>query len=174
MTTLQLFILMSVVAASLFFWAGYFTARWRIGDVKGAPAPIVVRPEIRDEHKGERLRASGIRDYDGIVSRMAASDGVRSVSLADEQGLPIAGHGENQDGLAALSGVLLESAAKAKQLVRLGHVMRVHVETEAGTTVDAFPVAVGGNEIVLATLSVGPGPNESELRRVLLNERGTR
>lgn len=171
MTSLQLFWVMSVVAASLFFWGGYFTARWRLG-AKKVDAPIVV--PSRAEHRPQRLRTNSTRDYDGIVSRVAASDGVRSVSLADEQGLPIAGHGENQDGLAALSGVLLESAAKAKKLVRLGQVMRFHVETEAGTSVDAFPMAVGGNEIVLATLSVGPGPDEGELRRVLMDERGTR
>lgn len=166
MSSLQIFWVMSIVAAGLFFAGGYYVARWREGEKEVVPVPVEVQ--------SERLRANASRDYDGIVSRVAASGGVRSVSLADEQGLPIAGRGENQDGLAALSGVLLESAAKAKKLVRLGQVMRVHVETEAGTTIDAFPVAMGGNEIVLATLSVGPGPNTGELKRALMDERGSR
>jgi predicted regulator of Ras-like GTPase activity (Roadblock/LC7/MglB family) len=168
MSTLQIFWVGSALAAVLFFIGGYWTAKWLAMLQVATPVAVPIVP-----HKFIRLRASASRDYDGIVSRFAERGDVRCVSLADIQGLPIAGRGENQDGLAALSGVLLESAARAGKLVPMGTVMRIHVESEAGTTINAYPVAVGGNEVVLATLTEGPGPDEGELRRVLEGERGT-
>jgi hypothetical protein len=74
--------------------------------------------------------------------------------------------------LAALSGVLLGTATKARDLVSFGSVMWIHVESE-GATINAYPVEVGGSEVVLATLSVGPGPNQTELKRVFENRRSS-
>jgi predicted regulator of Ras-like GTPase activity (Roadblock/LC7/MglB family) len=158
---LYVFWIASILAAAAFFAAGYWTAKWR-------------RPAPRASLSAKKLSSIAGRDYDGIVSKVAATDGVRCVALADEQGLTIAGRGDDQDGLAALSGVLFESAVKAKKLVAMGSVMRIHVETDGGTAVNAYPVAVGGNEIILATLTVGPGADDRELRRVLQQNGGTR
>jgi hypothetical protein len=163
MSTLHLFWIASFAGAILFFVGGYFAGRARrplVAETASSPSPSVFVPEV------------ATRDYEGLVSRIAANTGAQCVALADEQGFTIAGRGENQDGLAALSGVLLESAAKAHKLVKLGNVRRINVESEAGTAINAYPVAVGGNEVILATLTVGGGPDENELRRALQAEKG--
>src|SRR5687767_14165735 len=116
MTTLHLFWIASLAGAILFFAGGYLAGRSRRF------------PGELSAHDPMRVRSLSTRDYEGLVSRIAANTGAQCVALADEQGFTIAGRGENQDGLAALSAVLLESASKAHKLVKLDNVRRINVE----------------------------------------------
>lgn len=163
MTALLLLQLAMVAGASCFFAAG-----WLIG--RRAVAQLQAKTEaLKADHARMSRLVSELgeaRSFDGIVRGVAARDGVRCVAIADEQSLTIAGWGENQEGLAALSGALLESAARVQSLLPIGKISRITLETEAGTAVGSFPLVMGGVEMVLATLSNGPAPASGELRRV--------
>lgn len=109
---------------------------------------------------------------DSIVRGVARSEGVRTATIADEQGFPIAGFGDEQDGLAAFAGFLWEVGSKARSLLPVGGVRRITLETEHGTTVSACPLASPNVRIILATLTVGPGLETSRMTQALSQAAG--
>jgi hypothetical protein len=131
--------MLSILGASLFFCVGFFTAR------AVQPRPIE-EPEL-----GEVPTQPGA--FDAIVLDVQKRSGARSVAIADDLGLPIAGVGLEQEGLAALAGLLGELEHRARLLLPVGAFRRVTLELDHGAGVTVCPLSRSEARIALATLT---------------------
>ncbi len=85
------------------------------------------------------------------------------MAIADELGFTIAGVGSEQEGLAALSGLLGELEGRAQMLLPVGAIRRITLEMDHGAGVSICPIARSDTRIALATLTVGPRPDTVSL-----------
>lgn len=101
--------------------------------------------------------------FEKIVHELARTASVRAVAIADELGFTIAGVGSEQEGLAALAGLLGEIERRAQLLLPVGSVRRITLEMDHGAGVSVCPVARAETRIAVATLTVGPRPETVSL-----------
>lgn len=156
----------SVAGAILFFVAGALAAR-----ASGAPARTPQpEPEGPPAPPGEGNPTLRTRSLELIAREIGRKEGIRAAAFADELGLPIAGFGDQQEGLAAFCGLSLEVATKVARILPIGTVRRITLETEHATLTAC---AHGGDTITLATLSHGTGLSLDPLTRALDEAAGT-
>jgi chromosome segregation ATPase len=110
-----------------------------------------------------------------LVESLSREDKARGAALADESGLVVAGTGDHAEALAAAAATLVDSATRVlRNLVKIGRLQQLSVVDENALTITAHPftLAEGENtgvssELILATLTIGPGPDSQKVGALL-------
>ncbi len=102
-----------------------------------------------------------------LLARIAATEGIRAVVLADDIGLPVAGIGEYTNQLSAFAGFIRDVGNKTMNHLAMRELIRIELEDVAGTTLTACPLRTGDVELSLVTLSVGAKPSTQHMSRIL-------
>lgn len=100
-----------------------------------------------------------------MLDRIGGAKGLRAAVLADGMGLPIACVGEHPESLAGFSGFLAQAATRAADFLPIGPIRRIVIEDDRLGTITACNVA--GSDILLATLTRGPGPEPGKMVQIL-------
>jgi predicted regulator of Ras-like GTPase activity (Roadblock/LC7/MglB family) len=109
--------------------------------------------------------ASSGTSFQGILTRLSKTKGMRAAVLGDALGLPVASFGEQSESLAGFCGFISQAASKARDFLQLGSIRRIVIEDERLSTLTACSIA--GTDIFLATLTSGPGPEIARMVQVL-------
>ncbi|MEL6187244.1 MAG: hypothetical protein AAFU79_21675 [Myxococcota bacterium] len=188
--------LFSMVAAAAFFTSGFLFGRRGQARLAEAQAEVVrlqnelmnregalnPRPRarngsLRNGNGADGRRAFAVPDrsssLDGPIEILSHQPGHEGIVVADEQGFPIVGFGNEQEQLAALCGVVHELDLKARNLLKVGSTERVSMETQSGLTISACSIDFEGSSLTLATTTKGPGLETAELRSALETFRNT-
>jgi hypothetical protein len=120
--------------------------------------PSLVPPVMADT-------LTGGTTFQGILGRLSKTKGMRAAVLGDALGLPVASFGEQAESLAGFSGFISQAASKARDFLQLGNIRRIVIEDERLATLTAC--SVPGNDLFLATLTQGPGPEFVRMVQVL-------
>ncbi len=155
-----LLVLVSLIGAASFFAAGWCFAQLprRRAEAPGWRLERMVAAQDADLSMTERLTQ--------LLTRLRKK-GVRAVALADEQGLPIAGLGQETNSLAAFAGYVSELSTKMDSFAPFGTVRRLTLVDERGGELCACPLAVGrSGRVCLITLSDGPYLSPTQVMQV--------
>ncbi|MEL7367717.1 MAG: hypothetical protein AAFN74_02310 [Myxococcota bacterium] len=106
---------------------------------------------------------------EGAIAAVAGADGHRVTVVADDLGFPVVGLGAYQEPLAALCGVINEVQQRAREILPLGRVQRITLETEHEVTVSACTDDDADLKLTLATVAAGPAAETAALRQALAN-----
>ena len=141
-------------------------------EVEQLRALALVKGEASNAN-GSELRASNGADgkptLEGAIADVSSGGGHRSTVVADDLGFPVVGHGDHQEPLAALCGVLGDVRQRAKGLLPIGRVRRITLETEHGVTVSACSQDEADLNLTLATVTAGPAKETPALLQALVN-----
>jgi hypothetical protein len=114
-----------------------------------------------------RMPAGTARSLDVVIKGVSGDKNNRGAVLADTIGLPVAGHGESVDGLAAMAAVFATVDEKIHGLVPFGRLLRLEAVDENDLTLCVQPVGIFSDPLLLTTLSVGPGPGGKRLAKLI-------
>src|SRR4051794_39851070 len=168
MSFAQLFWILSVTGAALFFCAGLAagtlksqrarpTEQIEIARLKALVAELEQRigrtnpslPPVAVERRTGKANPSpppaaldggGARTFQSILARLSKTQGVRAAVLGDAMGLPVAAFGEQSESLAGFCGFISQAASKAKDFLPLGRIRRIVIEDERAATVTACSI----------------------------------
>lgn len=104
---------------------------------------------------------------DRLLRRLASSQNARSAAVADDIGLLVSGVGPEAEALAALSAVFTQVGSRAEMLLPMATVRQVTIVDENKVTFTAQPLQTELGTLVVATLSVGSGPDAVTLEHAL-------
>ena len=136
----------------------------RARGLSSSPPPRMPRLGTSPIHAADPR--STAEQLSGLLSRLRGKS-MRAVALADEQGLPIVGLGDDVSSLAAFAGFVTEIGRRTRDFLPMAALRRVTVEDENDGTITASPHATGDAHITLITLTVGPGPSARQMGDVL-------
>jgi predicted regulator of Ras-like GTPase activity (Roadblock/LC7/MglB family) len=194
MSFAQLFWILSVIGAVLFFCGGMAAATLKIqrerqvdqieiarlkalvarlehraGHTNSSPPPIEL--EQRATNASSSLAPAALENvgsansFQSILERLSKTNGVHAAVLGDSMGLPVAAIGEQSESLAGFCGFISQAASKAKDFLAFGRIRRIVIEDERLATLTACSIT--GSDIFLATLTSGPGPDLSRMVQLL-------
>jgi hypothetical protein len=130
-----------------------------------SPPPRLARPSTSPLRPVGDARSTSDQ-LSGLLARLRGKS-MRAIALADEQGLPIVGLGDDISPLAAFAGYVTDIGRKARAFLPMGPLRRVTVEDENESIVTACPLVAGDGHIALVTLTAGPGPSARQMGDVL-------
>lgn len=117
--------------------------------------PTATTPKSPTPHLGSSMQH--------LLERFTENKGARGAALADEHGLLVAGTSEYAEGLAVTSALcdgLMTQLANILPLATLRQLVIVDTNAVAAAI---YPFQVGPDRLILASLSVGPRPNNKAI-----------
>lgn len=104
---------------------------------------------------------------DGLLGRLAQRDTARGAVVADLSGLVVAADVEDAESFAAVTAMLHQTGERAANPLPLVSAQRVMIADENELTVTVIPLRTDTAELLLATLTAGPGPTATEVSSLL-------
>jgi predicted regulator of Ras-like GTPase activity (Roadblock/LC7/MglB family) len=131
------------------------------------PAPLEERTEDTSSPLPRAAMESigATNTFQSILDRLSETRGIRAAVLGDSMGLPVAAIGEQSESLAGFCGFISQAAGKAKDFLAFGRIRRIVIEDERLATLTACSIT--GTDILLATLTPGPGPDLPRMVQLL-------
>jgi uncharacterized protein YoxC len=94
-----------------------------------------------------------------LLKRIGQTQGYRSAAVSDEIGLPVAGHGQWVDGLAGLAAIFGDIDERVQNNIAFGTLKKLIAKDVNDLTLTIQPLHMIADPLLLATLTVGEGPD---------------
>ncbi len=124
--------------------------------------------ERRTLQEGKALARISTSPLDEPLSVLVNGDGHRSVVVSDEMGFVVVGAGHDQEGLAALCGLLADVRARAFEILGVGRVRRITLEHEHDVSVSVCADDDLDIKLTIATVTTGPIRETATLLQTLV------
>ncbi len=124
--------------------------------LEAPPKPLL---KARPENFGQSLQS--------ILDRLSEAEYTRAAVVADELGLVVAGVGNQADAMAGAGALFADLETRLQPILSLGTVERLTLSGVDDLTLTVQPFQVATDKLVLATLSVGPGPKKDTVEKLL-------
>lgn len=127
--------------------------------------------ELIRERPPQKLQSGGQAQLgsilDGVLANLAQRETGRGAVVADLSGLVVAADVSDPDSFAAMAAMLHQAGERAAKPLPLASARRLAVIDENELTVTVIPFRTETDELLLVTLTAGPGPSESHLSTLL-------
>ena len=87
--------------------------------------------------------------------------------MADDLGLLIAGTGNHIEGMAGMAAVFASICTKLDSLLPFGDISHLNISNLKDLTLSLYPIPMEEDTLVMATLSVGKGPDRARIMDLL-------